>query len=247
MIGKELVWHLRESILDDIAIPFLWPDTELLRFLNYAEVQACRRAHILIDSETTTDYGTAATASTAGTKALCQLVLSPNTAVYQLSSKVLQVKRGQMVGLSYPLVGPVSAAELDDTFPEWRGTNGTVGTCGSSGNPIYITNEPNDHITFVLAPSIAGTANLVVSRLPLVQFSLETAPEIPEQYHIDLCDWAAHLAYSKPDTDTFNAKLAQFYADKFTKNFGPLPDVFTERRRKSLTMKDRMRPREFGM
>ena len=64
MLGKELIANLRESILDDAAPPYLWSDTELLRGLNYAEVQACRRAHLIIDGMTANDNGTAATAGT---------------------------------------------------------------------------------------------------------------------------------------------------------------------------------------
>ena len=43
MIAKDMIQFLREDILDDVNLPYLWPDTELLRYLNYAEVQACRR------------------------------------------------------------------------------------------------------------------------------------------------------------------------------------------------------------
>lgn len=246
MIGRELITHLRESILDDVQIPYLWPDAELLRYLNYAEVQACRRAHLLIDSSTPTDLGTAATASTMGTRPLCTLVLVPNYATYNLSKKVLQVKRCQLIGMDYPLEGPIHYPHADGVMPGWIGTNGTVGTCGSSGYPDSYLNEPNDTITFLRAPSVAGTANLVVSRLPLVQFTLNTSPEIDEKYHIDICDWAAHLAYMKNDSDTINLNLAKYYEDKFTEKFGPLRDAYSERMIKVLNQQTRMRPREFG-
>ena len=50
MTGQELITHLRESILDDATLPYLWLDAELLRYLNYAQVQACRRSALLYDS-----------------------------------------------------------------------------------------------------------------------------------------------------------------------------------------------------
>ena len=59
MNGKEIIAHMRESMLDDNKIPYLWPDTELLRLCNYGEVQACRRAHLIVDATTATDSGTA--------------------------------------------------------------------------------------------------------------------------------------------------------------------------------------------
>lgn len=246
MIGEELVQHLRESVLDDISPPHLWSTTELLRFFNYAEVQACRRAHLIIDGTTTNDSGTAATAGTLGQKPLCQLTIVANQATYNLSPKILQVKRCQLQSMTYPLIGPVSYSELDERMSGWFGTSGTVGTAGSGGSPIYFLNEPGNTITFVLAPSKSDTAFLVVSRLPLISFTLKTSPEIEDKYHLALTDWAAHLAYMKNDSDTFNVQLANEYENRFTASFGPLPDAYSERMQKVLSQQQRMRPREFG-
>lgn len=246
MIGRELIAHLRESILDDTAPPQLWSDSELLRFLNYAEVQACRRAHLIIDSTTSSDSGTAATAGTMGQKPLCSLSIVANQATYNLSPKILQIKRCQLRSMTYPLVGPVSYSELDDLFSGWMGTNGTVGTSGSGGVPVYFINEPGNTIAFVQAPSTTDTAQLVVSRLPLISFGLQTSPEIDEQYHVGLCDWAAHLAFQKPDTETVNLNLSKVYENKFIEQFGSLPDATIQRMRKTLSQKQRMRSREFG-
>lgn len=246
MLGSELVAQLRESVLDDTVEPFLWSTSELLRFLNYAERQACRRAHLIVDSITATDYGTAATASTMGTKALCSLNVVAEQAAYNMSPKILQIRRCQLKSMTYPLTGPIEYPEADDTVSGWIGTSGTVGTAGSGGVPYAFLNQPNDTITFILAPSVADTAMLVVARLPLTSFTLHTQPEIPEQYHEGLLDWAAHLAYMKPDSDTLNTELATLYENRFTAQFGPLPDARSEKLRKTLLQRQRMRPRTFG-
>lgn len=246
MTGKELIAHLRESMLDDMQPPYLWPDTELLRFLNYSEVQACRRAHLIIDDITANDNGTAGTASTNGQLPLCRLTITSNQATYTLSQKILQVKRCQLQSMTYPLEGPLHYPHLDEQISGWFGTSGTTGTAGSGGSPWAFMNEPGNSITFILAPSSSDTAFLVVSRIPLTPFTLQTSPEIAEKYHIDLCDWAAHLAFMKPDSDTINMNLAKVYEDRFTAKFGPLPDAYSDRMRKVLVQKTRMRPREFG-
>jgi hypothetical protein len=247
MIGKELVWHLRSSVLDDIVIPYLWEDKELLRFLNYAEVQACRRAHLIIDATSQMDAGTAGTASTAGQQALCNVTVKANQAVYTLSSKILQIRRCQLQSMAFPLSGPISYNALDNEWmPDWFGTAGTVSLSDTNGYPDFFLNEPGNQITFVRAPSMNDTAWLIVSRLPLLPFTLETSPEIDEKWHIDLCDWAAHLAFSKNDSETSNPALAKEYEASFTAKFGPLPDAYSERMRKVLSQKSRMRPREFG-
>lgn len=246
MIGKDMIAQLREEILDDAAQPYRWKDPELLRSLVYAEIQACRRSHLLVDWNTANDYGTAATASTMGTKPLCRLTLVPNQGFYELSPKILQVRRCQLQRMTYPLSGPLTYAELDEAVPDWFGTSGTIGTAGTYGNPTYFLNEPGNTITFVRAPSLADTAYLVVSRLPLIPFTLNTSPEIAECYHEGLLNWAAHLAYMKNDAETFNITLAGLYEKKFTDQFGPLPDAYTEQMRRVLSQRQRMRPRTFG-
>jgi hypothetical protein len=261
MTGQDLVEQLRESFLDDNSPPYLWSDTELLRFLNYAEVQACRRAHLLIDGITANDSGTAATASTAGQRPLCVLPIQANVAFYYLSPKILQVKRCQLMSMTYPLRGPISYPETDERWLGWWGTagtlstsgtyttagsSGTVGASGSGGAPFAFINEPTNTITFVLAPSADDVASLVVSRLPLISFTLRTFPEIAEEYQDGLLDWAAHLAFKKPDSDTINLNLSKMYESSFEARFGPLPNAYNEKMRRTLSLKDRMRPREFG-
>ena len=262
MTGKELIANLRESILDDAAPPYLWSDTELLRFLNYAEVQACRRANLIIDGTTASDNGTAATAGTWGQKPLCMLPVIANVATYNLSPKILQVKRCQLMSMTRPLPGPKSYSEVDEVWPWWgtagtltagtsgvystAGSAGTVGASGTGGFPSCWLNEPGNTITFVLAPSTIDIAVLVVSRIPLTPFTLQTSPEIDEKYHEGLMDWAAHLAYMKNDSDTLNLNMAKLYEDKFTRQFGLLPDAYSDRMRKVLSQKQRMRSREYG-
>jgi hypothetical protein len=276
MIGRELVAALRESRLDDNVPPYLWSDTELLRFLNYAEVQSCRRAHLIIDWTTANDSGTASTAGTAGQKPLCTLSLIAGQATYNLSPKILQVRRCQIKTMSYPLIGPLTYEELDERYSGWWGTAGTVITSGTGGattsvitagtsatggthatsgttitailggQPYCFINEPTNTITFVLAPSANDTAQLIVSRIPLIPFTLQTSPEIEERYHEGLMDWAAHLAFRKPDSETINLNLSALYEQEFTRQCGLLPDAYSEKMRKTISMAGRIRPRAFG-
>ena len=246
MIGQEMVTHMRESILDDVAIPYKWEDPELMRYLNYAEVQACRRAHLIIDDLTANDNGTAATAGTLGQKPLCSLTVVAETAMYYLSPKILMVKRCQLKSMTTPLIGPVSYPELDDLMSGWRGTSGTVGTAGSGGNPNYFLNEPTNTITFIRSPSLSDTAYLVVSRLPLTPFTLFNSPEIEEKHHEGLMNWAVHLAYMKNDSDCLDLNQARVYEQRFIMEFGPLPDARSERIKKTLSQQQRMRVRVFG-
>jgi len=243
MTGKELVALLRNSYLDDVKLPYLWEDPELLWFLNEAEDEACRRANLIIDDSTSNDSGTAGTASTAGQQSLCVLTVRAYQAKYTLSEKILQIKRCQLSTMTAPLDGPVSYSELDEIMPCWMGTAGTI---LSNSYPCKFLNEPCNTITFVGAPSTNDTAYLVVSRLPLVKFTLDSSPEIGLKYHRQLCDWAAHLAFRKPDSDTLNLPLSKDYEAEFERNFGPLPTAKAERIMKTISQKQRMRARAFG-
>jgi hypothetical protein len=79
-----------------------------------------------------------------------------------------------------------------------------------------------------------------------MSFTLQTSPEINEQYHEGLLNWAAHLAYMKNDSETYNTDKAKYYENLFTAQFGELPNAYTERMIKVLSQAGRMRPRPFG-
>jgi hypothetical protein len=50
----------------------------------------------------------------------------------------------------------------------------------------------------------------------------------------------------KNDSDTFNPQKAKYYEDKFTSQFGALPNAKSERLVRSMQMNARMRPVRFG-
>jgi|SRR5271157_700327 len=241
MTGQDLVDELRESYLDDTKIPYNWQDLELLKFLNRAEQQTCRRSYLIIDSTTAAD---------AAGNPICQVTLIPNQAVYSFSRLVLQVERCKLSQMSLPL-RPRTRDELDAQTFQWEATLGTSGTAGTAGGdivvwPTWFIHEVNGEIVFVKTPTINDIAYLIVSRLPLQDFTLKTSPEIESQHHDGLLPWAAHLAFLKPDSDTQDLNLATIYDKIFTERFGPLPDAYAEKMRKMLPRQQRMRPRTFG-
>lgn len=253
MTGAELLSDLRSRI-DDEVVPYLWSDAELMRYLNYAQAQACRRAQLIVDGSNAQDLGTSGTAGTAGggMAPLASVTIIPNTATYTLSRLVLQIKRVKLATMAYPLT-PITRDELDAQWSDWEavsGTNGTAGTAGTSGDsavyPDYFLSELGNELRLVKIPTINDTASLIVVRLPLQQFTASTSPEISEKHHDGLIDWAAHLAYMKNDSDTMNLNLASVYDKKFTERFGPMPDAYSEKMRRELPRRQRMRARGFG-
>lgn len=241
MLGQDLVDELRESYLDDKTLPYLWGDIELLKNLNRAEKQACRRAYLITDSTTGTD---------GSGYPICTFTVIPNQSIYTLSPLVLQVERAQLSTMSHPL-RMRTRDELDATTYTWFGSSGTSGTFGTAGGdpaiaPEWFIHEAGKELILVRTPTINDVANLVVNRLPLVDFTLSTSPEIELHHHDGLFLWAAHLCYLKNDSDTQDLNLAQLYDNAFTQRFGPMPDAYMEKMRKQLPRQQRMRPRTFG-
>lgn len=55
-------------------------------------------------------------------------------------------------------------------------------------------------------------------------------PEIPERWHLRMCDWALHLAYMKQDSEIFDQQAADRYAALFTASFGQFNTANVQRK-----------------
>ena len=236
MLLTSLVKTLRIQYLDDVAEPYLWSDEELVFDIREAQDEACRRAHLIIEKDD---------------PSVCQVAIQVGISDYILHDKVLLVKRayfGTSFDHCYPLA-QTTRSRMDQNHPGWNGRKGQVGA--------YIC-EDNNEIAFVPASIEAGTAFLQVSRLPLNELSLHssqtgtagygiTYPEIPGRYHEKMLYWAAHLAFLKNDSETFNLEKANLYEAQFDRHFGKAISARTERFMRSNNLDSaRMRPRLFG-
>ena len=70
---EQLVALFRSEV-DDTAAPYLWTDPEVIDYAADAEMEACRRALLLIDSSTV---------------ATCQYTVAPGASVVTLDPRVL--------------------------------------------------------------------------------------------------------------------------------------------------------------
>lgn len=61
-------------------------------------------------------------------------------------------------------------------------------------------------VRWVQVPEVDDVVDLTVYRLPLASITGDgiSLDEISEEHHLHLLDWMKHLAYKKPDADTFN-------------------------------------------
>jgi hypothetical protein len=176
---NELMGHLRCSVLRDDASPYLWQNSELLRFLNQGQKEFCRRTHCLVDDDS--DFATFDTVEGQST--------------YTLDSRIIFV---QELGV-----------ELDDgegnlTYYELADrTRNQLRNSYNKGRPMaYNLQVARNKIRFYPTPDKAYTIRMAVARLPERDLQNgQDIPEIPERYHLALTSFAAYMALMNNDPE----------------------------------------------
>lgn len=221
---RELLYELRHNILRDapdmvvdLDTPegvaayqdaLLWTDATLIRYINDAYYQFARATMCLKDKVTTS---------------VCDLTLVAGQAEYVLSPLVLSVLSVKLPGnrsLQRLGHGVLNGVNQDIA---WRYAHaGTV-----SGAPNSFTTDEAVQ-TLLLYPTPDATqnglvANMRVARLPLELLALPDddedpapVPELHEQYHLDMLEWAAWRALRNHDTDGENMRKASAHKTRFT-------------------------------
>lgn len=207
---EELLRVVREDLLDDDVTPYRWGSSKLLRWLNRAQLEACRRQRLLVEEEET---------------AITEITLAANTASYPLDPRVHFLDR---VVYDKKTIPKATKQMLDRVMPAWREME--------PGLPMfYLQNDLTIRLIPAPGPSMdTGILTLRAWTLPLNELTQDTdVPEIPLSHHEDLCYYVAARAFMLPDEDTQNTKLAQQYMAEFDKAFGPpmSADVVAHRRR----------------
>lgn len=207
-----LLAELREDYLDDTVAPYLWSDTQLTRFLNRAQEEACMRQRLLVDVDTS---------------AICEVTLVDAQSEYTLDSRIVLIE-----AIRYgtnTILTKRSRAELDRNEPYWRERTGDIDT--------YLQRDLT--IRLIPTPTTSDDGNTIylrVWRMPLADMSSGTdEPEIPAQYHRELIWFALGEAFSLPDEDTQDVRRADFYHARFDRAFGPYlgADVLAHKRREA--------------
>lgn len=223
MTLSDLLDELREGMLNDRTDrvegtgDYLWTDKRLIRYINEAQRRFARRSLILRDGTT---------------PEVTQITLVAGQTVYELHKSVIAVisARNQNGRTDLVRVGHSLLNAYRNTSETWIDPNRYY---GSPPGPAvaYSTDEALDtddtgswsSVMLRVYPTPraedAGTVlSLRVVRLPineLTEDTLTAVPEVPEDYHLDMLDWAAYLALRIDDDDAGNPARAQQYASSF--------------------------------
>lgn len=198
------------SEVDDVVAPYLWSDPELIEYANDAQLEACRRARLIVDGSTT---------------AICQIAVVANTATYALDPRVLFIRRARLTGL-LPLKRK-NLQDMDSQYPGWEDASAST---PSALIPDFETGK----IRLYPKPIANTTLNLMVVRDPLAEMNDDTdTPEIAARYHRSLRFWMMHRAYLKKDADANDPKKAAeslaLFEQEFGKKSSALDEVWIER------------------
>jgi hypothetical protein len=207
----DLLEELRDNILHDKsdqvsgASDYYWSDATLIRYINEAQRRFARRSLILRDRTTAQ---------------CCQFVTVSNQAYYQLDPSVLAVLSVRIQGDQADIARAGHSAFDTYRTPDNYYFDPSQLSNMPPGKPVaYDTDEgigaddlgSMTAITMRLypppiAPYVGLTVSMRVIRLPLVRFDpknpdLTAVPEIPEDHHLNMLDWAGYLALRSPDLD----------------------------------------------
>lgn len=183
---SELMGHLRCAVLRDDAAPYLWQDTELLRYLNQAQLEFARRTHILSDDESAfTSFSTVA-----------------GTSTYEFDDRIIAITE---IGLEIDDGnGNLSYHGLRDR------TRNQLKNSYSQGRPTqYNVQVAQNKIRLYPVPDAVYTVRMLVARKPLRDLQNgRDVPEIPEDYHLTLCNFAAMKALMNNDPERSQMQAA---------------------------------------
>lgn len=191
--------------VDDAVKPYLWSDDELIEYANDAELEACRRGRLLIDSSTAE---------------ICQIALVADTATYALDPRVQFIRRARLTGMR-PLKR-MNLQDMDGWNPWWE-------DAAASTPSAFIPDFETGKIRLYPTPDADYTLNLMVVRDPLQEMNDDSdTPEIAPRYHRSLRFWMMHRAYLKKDADTNDPKKAAESLALFEQEFGKKSSALDE-------------------
>lgn len=184
----------------------LWSDSFLVRMFNEAQQILCRRSWVIIE------YGTIPAGS---------ITLRTGISLYPLHESVLRVFDGTPTTQAAPL-GRTEDAQIRDTsvvtpYPADAFNAVELGSAASlaggsatlSGAPLAFASDAASRTLRVFPPPTSDQNGLrvvmKVARLPIKELSLDdmdAEPEVPAEFHVAICQYAAGRALVLANTDT---------------------------------------------
>lgn len=185
MDSTGVIEHFRSQIVDQNR-PYLWSDDEVIRYLDDAQLEFCRRTEGIGDTSTPEVVNVPITTGEILAK------VHPSILTFRLALRASDGSKIEIINHT--------------DVRSWTNTTGRV--------TRMIVGLENGVVRWGTTPQEDDEANLMVYRLPLEDITdFDQELEIEAKHHIHLVDWMRHLAYLKDDTEVFD-KQASDRAEK---------------------------------
>lgn len=195
MTLEQLINQFRLMANDRIA-PYFWSDADITHFLNEAEREAALRARLLL-SET-------------------RIPVTVGAAIYSIGKmfeleKLAFVSEGKTTALQL-----ASQSFINEAYPDWT---------QKKGAPVYAM-VANGWLRLFPEPMTDGEVVAHGYSMPENELTAPAdTPEIREQYHGELVNWALYRAFSIPDSETFDPSKSALGLREFETVFGLKPSA----------------------
>lgn len=223
MILSELLSELRDNILYDRSdrvagnADIMWSDATLVRYINEAQNRFARRSLVLVDGRT---------------PEVVTVTLREGVTHYDLHPSIIAVVSAKMDGanndltrLGHAYIDGLRSRNQDFLDPANFDAL-TPGEPVAFSTDDYVNSDDNGSLTLVVmrvfpTPSAADAGKKIklrVIRKPieaLTTRNMNAVPELPEDHHLEMLDWAAYLALRVVDQDAGSPRRAQEFASSF--------------------------------
>lgn len=204
MTAQELYDQFRSDMVDTVQ-PYLWSDTDIVRYMNDAYRMFVRLTGGIADF----------------TSGLSRVAISAGEATSPMDARILRVME------AYRLSDEGRIEVINQTNMTFQRDNDY-----GRMRPLYLDSSPGpvrymiigaqrNVAKWVQVPLANDTAQLFVYRLPADTIDLNDPDmdfafdEVGEEHHMHLCLWMQSLAYRKADAETFDRGRAEEYKTLF--------------------------------
>lgn len=180
MNSSSLLDYWRSQMMD-LALPYLWSDDEVYVFMNDAQKQFCRLTEGIPD---------------ASTPEVVTVPITTGEILADVHPSILTFREAHLLS---------TGMSLDiKNHPEVRKWDNAAGNVTA-----MIVGLEKNVVRWDKTPMVDDEVELLVFRLPLTEIDdANQEIEIDDLHHIKLCDWMSHLAYLKPDTETYDKQAS---------------------------------------
>lgn len=202
---EALIEDFRSKADDRVGPPFLFPDEDVMTWLNEAQHEAAVRRRLIRE---------------ASNPAICAIAVSAGNGDCALHPSVFEITYqafradGAMVRTPIALV---TREWLDRNVRDWRDADGP--------EPRYLVQDGLS-LRIVPTPTVNGTLFIEGYRTPLASMENDAdTPEIADAHHRHLVQWALFRGFSVPDKEVFDPDRAARAEAEFSRYFGLRPDA----------------------